>query len=39
MAVDAVTAVLAGKPLPKDQPTDAKLTLKSNVDEFIKQHP
>jgi ribose transport system substrate-binding protein len=39
MAVDAVTAVLAGKTVPKDQPTDAKITLKSNVDEFIKQHP
>jgi ribose transport system substrate-binding protein len=39
MAVDAVTAVLAGKPVPKEQPTDAKITLKSNVDEFIKQHP
>ena len=39
MAVDAVTAVLAGKPVPKEQPTDAKITLKSNVDEFINQHP
>jgi ribose transport system substrate-binding protein len=39
MAVDAVTSVLAGKSVPKEQPTDAKLTLKSNVDQFIKQHP
>ena len=39
MAVDAVTDVLAGKTVPKEQPTDAKLTLKANVDEFIKQHP
>ncbi len=39
MAVDAVTSILAGKLVAKDQPTDAKLTLKSNVDQFIKQHP
>ena len=39
MAVDAVTAVLAGKPVPKDQPTDAKVTTKANVAGFLKIHP
>jgi ribose transport system substrate-binding protein len=39
MAVDAVTAVLAGKSVPKDQPTEARVTTKENVDEFIKNHP
>ena len=39
MAVDAVTTVLAGKSVPKDQPTDARVTTKENVDQFIKQHP
>ena len=39
MAVDAVTAVLAGKPVPKDQPTEAKVTTRANVDGFLKIHP
>jgi ribose transport system substrate-binding protein len=39
MAVDAVTAILAGKPVPKDQPTDAKVTTKASVDQFLKAHP
>jgi len=39
MAVDAVTAVLAGKQLPKDQPTDAKVTTKANVEQFLAAHP
>jgi ribose transport system substrate-binding protein len=39
MAVDAVTAILAGKSVEKDQPTDARVTTKENVDQFIKQHP
>jgi len=39
MAVDAVTAVLAGKSVPKDQPTDARVTIKSNVDQYLKAHP
>ena len=39
MAVDAVTAILAGKSVPKDQPTDARVTTAENVDQFIKQHP
>lgn len=39
MAVDAATALLAGKSVEKDQPTDAKVTTKDNVDQFIKQHP
>lgn len=39
MAVDAVTAILAGKPVPKDQPTNAKLTTKENYEQFLKAHP
>lgn len=39
MAVDAVTAILAGKTVPKDQPTDAKVTTKANVEQFLKAHP
>lgn len=39
MAVDAVTSILAGKPVPKDQPTDAKVTTKANVAQFLKAHP
>jgi len=39
MAVDAVTAVLGGKSIPKDQPTDAKVTTKANVEQFLGAHP
>jgi ribose transport system substrate-binding protein len=39
MAVDAVTAVLGGKSVPKDQPTDAKVTTKANVEQFLSAHP
>jgi len=39
MAVDAVTAVLGGKSVPKDQPTDAKVTTKANVEQFLVAHP
>jgi len=39
MAVDAVTAVLGGKSVPKDQPTDAKVTTKANVEQFLGAHP
>ena len=39
MAVDAVTAVLGGKSVPKDQPTDAKVTTKANVEQFLTAHP
>ena len=39
MAVDAVTAVLGGKSIPKDQPTDAKVTTKANVEQFLTAHP
>jgi len=39
MAVDAVTAVLGGKSVPKDQPTDAKVTTKTNVEQFLSAHP
>ncbi|WP_066257201.1 sugar ABC transporter substrate-binding protein [Hydrogenophaga flava] len=39
MAVDAATALMAGKPVPKDQPTDAKVTTKENVAQFLKAHP
>jgi ribose transport system substrate-binding protein len=39
MAVDAATALMAGKPVPKDQPTDAKVTTKANVAQFLKAHP
>jgi ribose transport system substrate-binding protein len=39
MAVDAVTSVLAGKSVPKDQPTDAKVTTKANVEQFLSAHP
>ncbi|HKX39971.1 MAG TPA: sugar ABC transporter substrate-binding protein [Burkholderiaceae bacterium] len=39
MAVDAVTSVLAGKTVPKDQPTDAKVTTKANVEQFLSAHP
>jgi ribose transport system substrate-binding protein len=39
MAVDAATALMAGKPVPKDQPTDAKVTTKANVAGFLKAHP
>jgi ribose transport system substrate-binding protein len=39
MAVDAVSAVLAKSPPPKDQPTDAKVTTKANVEQFLKAHP
>ena len=39
MAVDAVTALLAGKTVPKDQPTDAKVTTKGNVGQFLEVHP
>jgi ribose transport system substrate-binding protein len=39
MAVDAVSAVLAKNPPPKDQPTDAKVTTKANVEQFLKAHP
>lgn len=39
MAVDAVTSVLGGKSVPKDQPTDAKVTTKANVEQFLNAHP
>ncbi|MGM9425476.1 sugar ABC transporter substrate-binding protein [Hydrogenophaga sp. MI9] len=39
MAVDAATALMAGKSVPKDQPTDAKVTTKGNVAQFLKAHP
>lgn len=39
MAVDAVTSLLGGKSVPKDQPTDAKVTTKANVAQFLKDHP
>lgn len=39
MAVDAVTAILAGQPVPKEQPTEAKLTTKENFEQFLKDHP
>lgn len=39
MAVDAVTDLLAGKPVPKLQPTDAILTTKDNYEKFLKNHP
>jgi len=39
MAVDAVTAILAGKSVPKDQPTDAKVTTKDNAGQFLTAHP
>ena len=39
MAVDAVTSLLAKKPVPADQPTDAKVTTKENVDTVLKNHP
>lgn len=39
MAVDAATALIAGKAVPKDQPTDAKVTTQANVEEFLKAHP
>jgi ribose transport system substrate-binding protein len=39
MAVDAVSAILAGKSVPKDQPTDAKVTTKANAEQFLKAHP
>ena len=39
MAVDAVTSILASKPVPKDQPTDAQVTTKANVEQFLKAHP
>lgn len=39
MAVDSVTAILAGKPVPKLQPTDAQVTTKANADQFLKAHP
>ena len=39
MAVDAATALMAGKSVPKDQPTDAQVTTKGNVAQFLKAHP
>ena len=39
MAVDAATALLAKKSVPADQPTEAKVTIKSNVDGYLKAHP
>lgn len=39
MAVDAATALLAKKSVPADQPTDAKVTTKANVDGFLTNHP
>jgi ribose transport system substrate-binding protein len=39
MAVDAATALLAGKTVPKDQPTDAKVTTKANAAQFLGAHP
>ena len=39
MAVDAATALLAKKSVPADQPTEAKVTTKANVDGFLKNHP
>jgi len=39
MAVDAATALLAKKSVPADQPTDAKVTTKANVDGFLANHP
>lgn len=39
LAVDAVTALLAGKKVPFDQPKDGVLTTKDNVEQFLKDHP
>ena len=39
MAVDAATALLAKKPVPADQPTEAKVTTKANVDGYLAHHP
>jgi ribose transport system substrate-binding protein len=39
MAVDAVTAILSGQPVPQDQPTEAHLTTRANVEPFLNGHP
>ena len=39
MAVDAATALIAGKSVTKDQPTEAQVTTKANVEQFLKAHP
>lgn len=39
MAVDAATNLIAKKPVPKDQPTEATITTKANVEQFLKEHP
>lgn len=39
MAVDAATSLIAGKSVTKDQPTEAQVTTKANVEQFLKAHP
>jgi len=39
MAVDAVIAILSGQPVARDQPTDARLTTRANVEPLLNAHP
>lgn len=39
MAVDSATALIAGKKLPKEQPTEAEVTTKANVERLLRAHP
>lgn len=39
MAVDAVTAILSGTSVPPDQPTEAQLTTRTNVEPLLNHHP